>query len=97
MLRLAPAVIAVASLLVCAPALGQTGTPPPINHPIDGYLVTRAENNCLECHDKPRDIGKKRSKGAPTPAPKGHYAGLEGKPEIAAGHFNCTSCHVKGK
>ena len=78
-------------------AAAQAQTPPPITHPIDGYLVTRAENNCLECHDKPRDIGKKRAKDAPTPSPKSHYASLEGKPEIAAGHFNCTSCHVKGK
>ena len=83
--------------LACLATSVQAQTPPPITHPIDGYLVTRAENNCLECHDKPRDIGKKRSKGAPTPAPKSHYAGPEGKPEIAAGHFNCTSCHVKGK
>jgi nitrate reductase cytochrome c-type subunit len=83
--------------LACLATSVQAQAPPPITHPIDGYLVTRAENNCLECHDKPRDIGKKRSKGAPTPAPKSHYAGLEGKPEIAAGHFNCTSCHVKGK
>ncbi len=78
-------------------AAAQAQTPPPITHPIDGYLVTRAENSCLECHDKPRDIGKKRAKGAPTPSPKSHYASLAGKPEIAAGHFNCTSCHVPGK
>ena len=78
-------------------AVAQAQVPPPIPHPIDGYLVTRAENNCLECHDKPRDIGKKRAKGANIPMPKGHYASLEGKPEVAAGHFNCTSCHVPGK
>jgi nitrate reductase cytochrome c-type subunit len=78
-------------------AAAHAQTPPPITHPIDGYLVTRAENNCLECHDKPRDIGKKRAKGAPTPSPKSHYASLEGKPQVAAGHFNCTSCHVLGK
>jgi nitrate reductase (cytochrome), electron transfer subunit len=83
--------------LACFAASVQAQTPPPITHPIDGYLVTRVENNCLECHDKPRDIGKKRAKDAPTPSPKSHYASLEGKPEIAAGHFNCTSCHVKGK
>jgi len=83
---------ALASVFVAAVAHAQT--PPPITHPIDGYLVTRAENNCLECHDKPRDIGKKRAKDAPTPSPKSHYASLEGKPELAAGHFNCTSCHA---
>jgi nitrate reductase cytochrome c-type subunit len=86
---------ALAFILSAAAAHAQT--PPPITHPIDGYLVTRAENNCLECHDKPRDIGKKRAKGAATPSPKSHYASLEAKPAIAPGHFNCTSCHVPGK
>ena len=42
MLRLALLVLALA-----APTAGAQ-TPPPITHPIDGYLVTRAENNCLE-------------------------------------------------
>jgi nitrate reductase cytochrome c-type subunit len=91
MLRLAAFVFA------CFAMSAQAQTPPPIPHPVDGYLVTRAENNCLECHDKPRDIGKKRTKGAPTPAPKSHYGSLEGKPEIVAGHFDCNTCHVKGK
>ena len=56
--------------VVAFAAAAQAQTPPPITHPIDGYLVTRAENNCLECHDKPRDIGKKRAKDTPTPSPK---------------------------
>lgn len=82
-----------AAALVAACALAQ-GTPPPIPHPVDGYLVTRAENNCLECHDKPRDIGKKRAKGANVPAPASHYGGkLDAKPEIAGSHFNCNGCH----
>lgn len=82
-----------AAALVAACALAQ-GTPPPIPHPVDGYLVTRAENNCLECHDKPRDIGKKRAKGANVPAPVSHYGGkLDAKPEIAGSHFNCNGCH----
>lgn len=85
-----PAAVAFAAGL----ALAQ-GSPPPIPHPIDGYLVTRAENNCLECHDKPGDIGKKRAKGANVPAPASHYGGKpDAKTPIAAGHFNCTSCHA---
>jgi len=86
--------VAAASLFEASALAQGTRPPPPIPHPIDGYIVTRAENSCLECHDKPRDIGKKRSKGAPTPAPKSHYGSLEGKPEIAGAHFNCTSCHL---
>jgi nitrate reductase cytochrome c-type subunit len=67
---------------------------PPVPHPVDGYVVTRAENSCLECHDKPRDIGKKRSKGAPVPAPASHYADVKAaKPEISNANFTCTDCH----
>jgi nitrate reductase cytochrome c-type subunit len=89
-----PAIVALAFALAI-PAFAQS-SPPPIPHPIDGYLVTRQENNCLECHDKPRDIGKKRQKGANVPAPASHYGGkLDGKPELAGGFFNCTSCHAK--
>ena len=78
---------------VASGAFAQGPVAPAIPHPIDGYLVIREENNCLECHDKPRDIGKKRAKGQPLPAPVTHYAKAEGKPEIADGHFTCTSCH----
>ena len=68
-------------------------TAPPIPHPIDGYLVTKQENSCLECHDLPKEIGKKPSKGMPPPAPASHYASSGGKPAIADAHFTCTSCH----
>jgi nitrate reductase cytochrome c-type subunit len=84
---------ALIAFAVASGALAQGPAAPPIPHPIDGYLVIREENNCLECHDKPRDIGKKRAKGQPLPAPATHYAKAEGKPEIADGHFICTSCH----
>jgi cytochrome c-type protein NapB len=79
---------------VAGAALAQAQTPPPIPHSIDGYLVTRAENSCLECHDSPSDIGKKRAKGLPPPAPAGHYdTPLGPKPRVADSHFFCTSCH----
>ena len=84
----------IALALGCA-ALAQGQVPPPIPHSIDGYVVTRQENNCLECHDRPRDIGKKRAKGLAPPAPATHYGKLEGKPEVAGAHFNCTSCHAR--
>jgi len=88
--------IAVLSLFAAAALAQGTRPPPPITHPIDGYLVTRAENNCLECHDNPKDIGKRRQKGANVPAPASHYGGkVEGKPEVVASHFICTTCHAK--
>ena len=82
------------ALVFASAALAQGQTAPRIPHAIDGYLVTRQENSCLECHDSPRDIGKKR-KGLPPPSPATHYGKLEGKPRIADAHFNCTSCHVR--
>ena len=90
-------IVAFAALALAAwLALAQGAKPPPIPHSIDGYLVTRAENNCLECHDKPRDIGKARKKGMSVPAPVSHYGGkIDGKPEIVGSFFNCTSCHAK--
>jgi len=93
MMHRAAALFAALSLAMPA-ALAQAVAPPAIPHPIDGYLVTRAENNCLECHDRPRDIGGKRAKGQSVPAPASHYAGrLDARPEIAVGFFGCTSCH----
>lgn len=83
------------ALAAAAAPLAQGQTPPPIPHEIDGYVVTRQENSCLECHDKPRNIGKKRAKGQATPAPATHYPTLEGKPALAPAHFNCTSCHTR--
>lgn len=83
----------VLALALASATFAQGQAAPPIPHSIDGYLVTKQENNCLECHDKPRDIGKKRGKGLPTPLPATHYAKLEGKPEIASTFFGCTSCH----
>ena len=66
---------------------------PAIPHPIDGYLVTKQENSCLECHDEPRQIGKKPAKGMPPPAPLSHYDNSGAKPTIADAHFQCTACH----
>jgi nitrate reductase cytochrome c-type subunit len=82
-------------LVLASTALAQGPTPPPIPHSIDGYTVKRQENDCLECHDRPREIGKKRTKGLSPPMPRSHYAKLEGKPEIAGVHFVCTSCHAR--
>ena len=82
------------TLALASAVLAQGQTPPPIPHAIDGYMVTRQENNCLECHDRPREIGKKRAKGVSPAAPTSHYGRLDGKAEIASAYFLCTSCHV---
>jgi len=85
----------VIALAAASAALAQGGTPPSIPHSIDGYSVTRLENDCLECHDRPREIGKKRAKGLSPPAPASHYGKPEGKPAIAGTHFGCTTCHTR--
>lgn len=85
----------VIALAFASAALAQDRAPPSIPHAIDGYTVTRQENDCLECHDRPREIGKKRAKGLSPPAPASHYRTLEGKPAIAGTHFACTSCHTR--
>jgi nitrate reductase cytochrome c-type subunit len=84
--------LALVGLLYLA-ALANAQTALPIPHPIDGYLVTKEENSCLECHHRPREIGKKQHKGQPLPAPASHYGKLEGKPPVADAYFDCTSCH----
>jgi len=83
----------VLALAFASSALAQAPAAPAIPHPIDGYYVLKQENNCLECHDQPREIGKKQAKGLPPPAPLSHYAGSGPKPAIADSHFFCTACH----
>ena len=85
----------VIAISLASTALAQGQSPPSIPHAIDGYVVTRQENNCIECHDKPRDIGKKRARGLSPPAPASHYGKPEQKPEIADSYFTCTSCHAR--
>ena len=85
--------LSVMAFALASAALAQNQAPPMIPHAIDGYTITRNENDCLECHDRPREIGKKRAKGLSPPAPASHYGKLEGKPAVADAFFTCTSCH----
>jgi len=80
---------------IASAAIAQSQSPPSIPHAIDGYSVTREENNCLECHNRPREIGNKKVKGLSPPAPASHYGKLEGKPDVANAYFVCTSCHKR--
>jgi cytochrome c-type protein NapB len=68
------------------------GSPPLIPHRIETYLPIITDNNqCLDCHDKPQDIGK--TKPAKPPMSRDHYATAELK-EVAGTRFTCTQCHV---
>jgi cytochrome c-type protein NapB len=80
---------------VIAPLPG-SGMPPMITHAVDEYLpLTFKNNECLECHDKPRNIGKPVAAGKPRPAPANHYVALPGQAMALAGkQFNCMTCHA---
>lgn len=74
------------------------GIPPQISHLVDEYLpITVEDNQCLECHEIPKYIGKKK-KGK-SPMPRDHYVDLrsssdEMSQEVVGARFVCTQCHV---
>lgn len=73
--------------------------PPLIPHKVDGYLpITSEANECLDCHDEPRLIGKKKVKRT-VPMPRDHYVDLrsssdEMNEDVVGARYNCTQCHV---
>ena len=72
------------------------GAPPQIPHEIETMLpIAGDENQCLECHDKPRQIGKNIKDKAPMP--ESHYAAQGEKWrdwKMAGSRYNCTQCHT---
>lgn len=80
---------------VIAPLPG-SGMPPMVTHPVDEYLpLTFKNNECLDCHDKPKTIGKPVAAGKARPAPANHYVTRPGQEMSLAGkQFNCMSCHA---
>ena len=73
--------------------------PPLISHTVEEYLPITAEtNDCTECHDKRKKIGKtERRTGKKIPMPQNHYGGFDGKgdeDEVSGARYTCTQCHV---
>lgn len=72
------------------------GTPPVITHPVESMLPIKADaNQCLACHQKPAQAGKKAAKGQPQPMPVSHYlksAGASGG--LNGAYFDCMLCHA---
>jgi cytochrome c-type protein NapB len=74
------------------------GAPPQIPHRVEEYLPVVAEDNqCLDCHDRPKYIGEPKNTDRSTknksPMSRDHYA--DETLEIVDGaRFNCTQCHV---
>ena len=74
------------------------GIPPQIPHRTDMYLpVVAADNQCLDCHDVPKYIGRPlntdRTIKNKSPMSKEHYASKDLE-DIDGARFNCTQCHV---
>jgi cytochrome c-type protein NapB len=75
-----------------------TDIPPQIPHRVDEYLpITAADNQCLDCHEQPDLIGKKKE--GKSPMPRDHYVDLRSSSDkmsdgVVGARFNCTQCHV---
>ena len=72
--------------------------PPQIPHNVEEFLpVVMDDNQCLECHDVPKYIGKPynmdRTKKSKSPMSKDHYAS-EDLDEVSGARFNCMQCHL---
>jgi len=72
--------------------------PPVINHAVDEYLpITIEDNECMDCHDKRKMLGRKWEKGKKLPMPDDHYGSFQkqgGVEDVAGARFNCMQCHV---
>jgi cytochrome c-type protein NapB len=72
--------------------------PPQIPHEVESLLpITRDNNACLNCHNKPYLIGQKIPQSQPTPIPKSHYKEIDpGKTtgEVSGARFVCSQCHA---
>lgn len=72
--------------------------PPQITHLIDEYLpITIEDNECMDCHDKRKMLGRTWEKGKKLPMPDDHYGSFQkqgGTEDVAGARFNCMQCHV---
>jgi cytochrome c-type protein NapB len=65
--------------------------PPLIPHKIDGYQITRDNNQCMTCHDWPANTRFNAPKISET-----HYVDRQGVrlDKVAGTRYFCTQCHV---
>ena len=75
------------------------GAPPQVPHEMESMLpITLEDNQCLECHDRPDEIGEEKVKGG-NPMDKQHYAsigesGSEDGWSLSGMRFTCNQCPV---
>jgi cytochrome c-type protein NapB len=72
--------------------------PPQIPHLVEEYLpVLLEDNQCLDCHDKPKYIGRPwntdRTVKSHSPMSRNHYATKELE-DVSGARYNCMQCHV---
>ena len=72
--------------------------PPSVPHRVEEFLpVVMEDNQCLDCHDVPKYIGKPlntdRTVKSKSPMSKEHYASSK-LDKVSGARFNCTQCHV---
>lgn len=72
--------------------------PPLVPHTVAEYLpITMEDNECLECHDKPKIQGRDYVKGEKLAMPASHYGGFGGtgdEDEVSGAVYTCTLCHA---
>ncbi len=74
------------------------GIPPQVPHRLETYLpIVAADNQCLDCHDTPKYIGKPKNMDRTiknkSPMSRAHYSS-DDLDTLAGARFNCTQCHV---
>ena len=75
------------------------GAPPQVPHEMLSMLpITLDDNQCLECHDRPEEIGGEKGRGG-SPMDKMHYSkfGAKGSEDgwlLSGMRYNCNQCHV---
>jgi cytochrome c-type protein NapB len=72
--------------------------PPMVPHIVDKYLpITMEENECMDCHDRPKYLDRVYVKGKKLTMTRSHYGGFKGdgeKDEVSGARYNCTQCHA---
>ncbi len=72
-----------------------SGMPPMITHAVEDSLpITVRANGCLECHDKPQNIGRPVAAGKARPAPASHYVSTGASRVLEGRQYNCMNCHA---
>lgn len=72
--------------------------PPLVSHTVEEYLpITREENGCMDCHDRPTLRDREYIKGKKLAMTVSHYGGFSGGgdlEEVSGARYNCTICHA---